>query len=132
MIGGVPHVDETAVFMTRNLEHWERHGFGVWILYERTQHALVGRVLLRQLTLDGVDEIELGYGLQPAYWGMGLAAEAAGACLVLARETLGAKSVVAVSRPDHLRSHRVLEKLGMHHERDFVIHGVIRTLHRSS
>ena len=132
MLGGVPAVGETAAYMTRSLEHWEQHGFGVWILRDRLQQVVAGRVLLRHLLLDSRDEIELGYSLLPCLWGKGLAAEAALACLSLARERLHVASVVALTRPDHLRSQRVMMNIGMHYESNVTINGEPRVLFRAN
>jgi len=87
-LGGVRSEAETVAYMTRNLDHWERYGFGVWMMRDRQDGRVAGRALLRHLLVEGTDEIEVGYSFYPAYWGQGLAAEAAGACLDLARESL--------------------------------------------
>jgi RimJ/RimL family protein N-acetyltransferase len=103
--------------MARNLAHWTSYGFGLWLLRTRSDGAVVGRVLLRHLDLEGRDEVETGYSLAPRCWGQGLAAEAAVACLEMARDVLELDSVVALTSPGNLRSHRVLEKIGMELER---------------
>lgn len=56
--------------------------------------------------------IELGYQLAPAYWGHGLAAEAAQACLNWALPERPER-VVAIVDPASTRSARVLSKIGM-------------------
>jgi ribosomal-protein-alanine N-acetyltransferase len=116
-LGGVRSEAETVAYMTRNLDHWERYGFGVWMMRDRQDGRVAGRALLRHLLVEEVDEIEVGYSFYPAYWGQGLAAEAAGACLDLARESLDVASVVAVTLPDNARSQRVMSKVGMLYER---------------
>lgn len=117
LLGGVRDTEQTAQYMARSLQHWDDHGFGVWILRDRETNELAGRVLLRRLLLDGVDEIEVGYSFFSAYWGRGLAVEVSAACLELARTNLGATSVVALTTPANVRSQRVLEKLGMTFDR---------------
>ncbi len=131
LLGGVRDEAETATYMERNLLHWARYGFGLWLLHDGAGNDVVGRVLLRTLTLDGVDEIEVGYSLFPAYWGRGLATEAASACLLHAEHALGATSVVAVTRPENVGSQRVLEKIGMHFERALDHGGVPHVLFRT-
>ncbi len=118
LLGGVRTESQSALYMERNLEHWKEHGFGVWMLRHRAQGEMAGRVLLRHLDLDGIDEVEVGYSLYPAYWGLGLAAEVAAACLERARDTLGFTRVVAITAPQNLRSQRVMTKVGMRFERD--------------
>lgn len=116
-LGGVRSEAETAAYMARNLEHWTRYGFGVWMMRDRLDGRVAGRALLRHLLVEGTDEIEVGYSFYPAYWGQGLAAEAAGACLDLGRQSLDVGSVVAVTLPDNARSQRVMHKIGMVFER---------------
>ena len=132
LLGGVRDEAGTTAYMERNLMHWTQHGFGLWLLRDRSTHTIVGRALLRTLPLDGVDEVEVGYSLHPAYWGRGLAAEASTACLTHASASLGCASVVAVTRPENHRSQRVLEKIGMHLERALDWHGVPHVLYRTN
>lgn len=117
-LGGVRTAEQSAEYMRRNLQHWDEHGFGVWLLRDRRSGEVVGRVLLRYLELGGATEVEVGYSLMPEYWGRGLAAEAAGRCLEIGRECLGLRRVIAVTLPDNARSRRVMEKLGMTYERE--------------
>ncbi len=56
---------------------------------------------------------DLGYALLPQHAGRGYAAEAARASLDHAFTDLGLASVLAITRPDNLRSRRVLEAIGM-------------------
>ena len=132
LLGGVRDEVETAAYMERNLTHWAQYGFGLWLLHDITSNDVVGRALLRTLTLDGADEIEVGYSLYPAYWGRGLAAEAASACLAHASQSLGATSVVALTRPDNVGSQRVLHKIRMHFERTLDHGGVPHVLFRTN
>ena len=57
--------------------------------------------------LEGGPDIELGHKLARAYWGQGLAAEAAQACLGRALVER-AERVVAIVDPANIRSARVL------------------------
>ena len=60
---------------------------------------------------DG-DELELGYWLTPAAWGLGYATEAARAAVDMARHALGRERLVSGHFVDNPASGRVLEKLG--------------------
>jgi len=55
---------------------------------------------------------EIGVHLRPAYWGIGLAQEAARAVITYAFETLGAKALFAGHHPANAASRKLLEKLG--------------------
>ena len=93
------------------VEHWRAHGFGIRVVEERATGEFAGECGLRWLE-DGSD-VELSYGLHTRFRGRGLATEAARATLDFAVEVLGLRRIVALSRGDNIRSHRVLEKLGM-------------------
>ena len=131
-LGGVRDESGTAEYLERNLAHWAEHGFGLWMLRDRQTLATAGRAVLRHLDVEGVDEVELGYGFLPAFWGRGLATEVTHACLEIARDRLGLTTVVAVTRPANVASQRVLLKAGLAYERELVLAGLPHILFRSS
>jgi len=62
---------------------------------------------------------ELGFHLRPAFWGKGLAGEAARGVVRYAFDSLGVKALFAGHHPDNVASRRILEKLGFrftHHD----------------
>jgi len=58
----------------------------------------------------------LGYAIGRAWWGRGIATEAARAAMAWAIDTFGLLRIWASTDTRHLRSRRVLEKLGMQQE----------------
>lgn len=112
-LGGPMSEEASKAYLSANLRHWDEHGFGLWIVYERRGWEPIGRALLRYVLVDTVDEIELGYALYPDHWGKGLATEIAGQCLQFAFRKLGAASVVALTSPANRASQHVLEKVGL-------------------
>jgi RimJ/RimL family protein N-acetyltransferase len=64
--------------------------------------------------------VEVGWRLDPDYWGHGLATEGGRAALSFAFETLGLDEIVSIYEPDNVASGRVMEHLGMRPERDTV------------
>lgn len=122
LLGGIRDAEASASYMEAAVRHWDENGYGVWVLYDRGTTEVAGRVLLRRLDLHGVREIELGYSLFPAFWGRGLAGEAANACIELA-VSIGASSVVALTAPANVRSQAVLLKLGMVRESEIEQNG---------
>jgi RimJ/RimL family protein N-acetyltransferase len=64
----------------------------------------------------GSREAELGYELDPIYWGQGYATEAARAIVTFGFEQLHLHRVMARCIADNVGSVRVLEKLGMQRE----------------
>ncbi|SDO83117.1 phenazine biosynthesis protein PhzF family [Lentzea jiangxiensis] len=88
------------------LKHWEEHGFGL--------HAVVedGVVIGLAQMLDGdLGQIEIGYWIDPAHWGRGVATRVAAE---LRDKALAiADRVVAGHQADNVASGRVLEKAGL-------------------
>jgi RimJ/RimL family protein N-acetyltransferase len=62
-------------------------------------------------------EPELGYRFLPEFWGMGLATEAAHACVEYARSELRLKRLIGLVHPENVASARVMRKLDFHVER---------------
>jgi ribosomal-protein-alanine N-acetyltransferase len=97
-------------------EHWKAHGWGVWAVVDKATAGLIGQCGLNHLP-DGSD-VELLYALSRASWGRGLATEAGRAALEHGFGPVGLERIVAVTRPEHRASRRVMERLGMAYEAD--------------
>jgi len=130
-LGGVRDEAATLAYLERNLAHWATYGFGLWMLRDPARATLIGRAVLRHLDVEGADEVEVGYGFYPEYWGRGLATEAARACVRIGRARLGLASVVAVTLPTHAASQRVMVKAGLAYEREIVHEGLPHVLFRT-
>ena len=130
-LGGVRNAEQTAAYLARNLRHWADYGFGLWILREAGGGDLIGRAVLRHIQVEGIDEVEVGYGFYPAYWGRGLATEVTTTCLTLGRHDLRLASIVALTSPDNRASQHVLRKAGLVYERDLVHDGFPSSLFRT-
>ncbi|MEO8449515.1 MAG: GNAT family N-acetyltransferase [Gemmatimonadota bacterium] len=115
-VGGIRTAQQTVAYLDFNLTHWADHGFGVWIARELGTDAIVGRTILRYLRLEDKNEIEVGYGLYPAYWGRGLATEMAGACVQMGFTLPAVQSLIGLTLPTNQASRRVLEKVGFGYE----------------
>ena len=64
------------------------------------------------------DEPDLGFGLLPPHRQSGFAYEASLAVLDYAHRGLGLNRLIAIVSPENAASVRLLEKLGLHYERD--------------
>jgi RimJ/RimL family protein N-acetyltransferase len=73
--------------------------------------------------VDGTEEIEIGYRLDPDYWSRGLATEGAQAVRDHAFRDLKLPRVISLIHPDNLPSRRVAEKSGMEIEKKTVFRG---------
>lgn len=130
LLGGVRTLEQTAAYMKRNLDHWTEFDFGLWLLRDATTKEIIGRALLRHFTMDGIDDVEVGYGFTPAAWGRGLATEATVACLEHGWHSLGLTSIVAITLPINIASRRVMEKAGMRFDREILHSGIPHVLYR--
>jgi len=130
-LGGVRNGVASRQYLERNLMHWADHGFGLWILRDRASGVVIGRAVLRHLLVEDSDEVEVGYGFMPEYWGRGLATEITLGCLQLARDRLGLASVVAITLPSNTGSQRVMRKCGLEYQRDITHEGLLHVLYRT-
>jgi len=131
-LGGAKSDEWSAGFLEHSLAHWQRYGYGQYILRDATGGTFVGRAGLRHLPVDGNDELEILYALDTPFWGRGLATEFATALRVLALEKLNAPSVVAFTLTTNRASQRVMEKSGLRYERDITQADLPHVLYRAS
>jgi ribosomal-protein-alanine N-acetyltransferase len=86
--------------------HWREHGFGVWAVTGRAGGKFIGYCGLN--LLPELDVVEVDYGLGRAYWGQGIATEAARAALRFGFTEVGLKRLIGLVVPENLASRRVL------------------------
>jgi len=130
-LSGVRSEDQTRDYLHRNLEHWDRYGFGLWIVRTPVRDAIIGRACVRHVDVEGAAEVEIGYALYPEWWGQGLATEIANKCLAIGHGNLGLESLVAITLPTNGGSRHVMEKVGMAYEREVTHAGERHVLYRT-
>ncbi|MGH7781829.1 MAG: GNAT family N-acetyltransferase [Candidatus Binataceae bacterium] len=111
-------------------EHWERHGFGSWLLFEKDGNRFTGYAGIRHIELEGVPEVELLYTIRSDRWAAGYATEAAAEVLRDAFGDLAPPSVIAFTLPHNRGSRAVMEKCGLRFERGIVHAGLPHVLYR--
>jgi len=114
--------ETAAEVVTASLADWSMHGYGQWTIHTPESHDVIGFCGLRAAA-EG-EPPELLYGLAPAYWGQGLATEAALTVLRYGFERLNFARVWAVTDPPNLASVRVMERLGMQFDRRGTLNGL--------
>jgi RimJ/RimL family protein N-acetyltransferase len=118
-------IDELAVagFHAAMCGHWERHGFGPWALEslepdrKRAFLGFAGLAFVPPFLSAAGSAPELGWRLDPAVWGCGLATEASIAARDDAVGRLEQSQLISVIHPHNQRSQRVAVKLGMSRQR---------------
>jgi RimJ/RimL family protein N-acetyltransferase len=113
---GVRSLEDAHLYLLRGpMAMYERFGLGLLHASRTADGAAVG--LCGLLQRDVLPDVDLGYAFLPAYWGAGLASEAAQATLHHGARQLRLKRVIGVVSQGNEASIRVLEKLGMRFER---------------
>ncbi|HEV8067830.1 MAG TPA: GNAT family N-acetyltransferase [Planctomycetaceae bacterium] len=108
--------------MAMFLGHWQLRGYGMWAVEDKRTGAFVGRIGLHYP--EGWPAIEVGWLLDRAQWGQGLATEGGRAAITWAFDRLNLQRISSVIHPQNAASIRVAEKLGMRPERRTQINGV--------
>jgi RimJ/RimL family protein N-acetyltransferase len=107
--------EETERFLGRQIELWSTSGFGLWLATDRRTDRAIGFVGLSVPTFMPaiLPAIEVGWRLDPAFWGRGYASEGATAALDQAFGTLGLEAICSLPQTANPRSMKVAERLGM-------------------
>lgn len=114
--------DTAAEVVASSLADFSAHGFGHWVVTWQDQTDLIGWGGLRHF--GEPPEVEVLYGFFPEFWGQGLAVEATRAILHYGFEKLGLARIYAGTDPPNTASVRVMEKVGMHFDRQTNINGL--------
>jgi RimJ/RimL family protein N-acetyltransferase len=91
--------------------HWEEHGFGLLAVEWARTGELIGRTG-PQFHSAWPHDPEIGWALEPAWWGRGIATEAGAASIAWAFGDLGFARVVSITTEANTASRRVMAKLG--------------------
>lgn len=98
--------------LAHEIRQGEQFGIQYWPIFLLASDEHVGCAGLRP---KAENLLELGYYLKPAFWGSGLATEAAASVAEYAFTTLAVEALFAGHHPANAASQRVLEKLGFEH-----------------
>jgi RimJ/RimL family protein N-acetyltransferase len=123
-----PTTDDVTAGVMAKIDHWERYGFGLWLLRDRETGALVGRGGLQYTYAAGLNDVEAAWAIVPERWGQGLATEMARAAVEVGFDALELPWIIALTLHDNLASRRVMEKTGFTYQRDIVHAGLPHVL----
>jgi RimJ/RimL family protein N-acetyltransferase len=118
--GRPPDRDAVRARLAYGVRHWERFGFGLWLLRDRATDETIGRGGLQTTFATGQDETEAAWTIVPERWGEGLATELAEATVEAGLGQLRLASIIAYTTPENRASQRVMEKSGFRYEREFL------------
>ena len=101
---------------------WRERGFGLFAIERRDTGEFIGNTGLAvpDFLPEILPAVEIGWRLGRAHWGQGFATEAARAALAFAWEPVGLDRVVSVHAVGNDPSGNVMQKIGMHLDRETV------------
>lgn len=119
-LGTLPRAESDAQ-AARLQDHIAAHGFGFWAVELPGEAPFIGFVGLQHVAFRAAftPAVEAGWRLGRAWWGRGLASEAARAVLHDGFTRLGLTDIVSFAVAGNRASQRVMEKIGMRREPDF-------------
>jgi RimJ/RimL family protein N-acetyltransferase len=89
---------------------YESLGFGMYLTERKSDKAPIGLCgLVKRGFLPGPD---IGFAYLPEFWGSGYAFEASAAVMRYSNSHLGLAKLLAIVKPDNVRSVKLLERLG--------------------
>lgn len=101
------------ILIDHPIADYQKHGFGRGACILKSTGQQIGFAGLKYLEEFG--EVDVAYRLLPAYWGQGLATEAALASVRYGFDKLRLKRIIGLAMPENAASIRVLEKAGLHY-----------------
>lgn len=106
---------ETEDFLNRQIDEWQHRGFGQWAVEAKAEAMLIGYLGLEppEFLPEVMPTVEVGWRLDPRWWGRGLATEGGRAALEYAFQALNLDEVVSIYEPENVASGRVMERLEM-------------------
>jgi RimJ/RimL family protein N-acetyltransferase len=106
------------------LEQWRERGFGPFAVLDKTTGTWIGQLGLNHLAhWPGPDKVEIGWELQRASWGRGLATEGALAALGFGFRERRLPRIISTTASGNLASRRVMEKIGLTYQGTRIISG---------
>lgn len=111
---------ECRKWYANQFNRYEKNLGGMNALIEKSSGALVGHAGLLVQVVDGVEELEIAYSLQPHFRGKGFATEAAQAIKEFAFAHAFSPSLISIISLSNLPSQRVAVKNGMKIEKQTV------------
>lgn len=101
-------------------DHIAKHGWGFWAVSLIETGEFIGFVGLQEVHFQAhfTPAVEIGWRLAFDYWQKGYATEGAKAAVKYGFETLRLEQIVSFTTVNNMRSRHVMEKIGMHHNRE--------------
>ncbi|MGI9531115.1 GNAT family N-acetyltransferase [Lutimonas sp.] len=113
---GMTSIEDAEEYIrTKFITSYEESNLGFYSLILKESHEFIGIVGL--IDREGIDPVDIGYGLLPDFRGNGFAFEASKAIYDYGYNDLKLEKIVAIVNPDNPLSIRLLTKLGLEFEK---------------
>jgi RimJ/RimL family protein N-acetyltransferase len=109
---------ESDVLADAIRSHFDEHGWGLWAVDIPEVTSFAGFIGLSRPRFEAhfTPCTEVGWRLDPEFWGYGYATEGAMAVLRFGFDTLGLDEIVSFTTASNMPSRRVMERIGMTHD----------------
>ncbi len=113
---------EESIQMAKRMQSKiEERGWGWWAVSAPGVAEFIGFIGMNNVDksifpVHFAPTIEIGWRLALDYWGKGYAVEGAEMVLEYGFQTLNIDQIVAFTSAQNMRSRRIMEKIGMHHD----------------
>jgi RimJ/RimL family protein N-acetyltransferase len=105
-------IEDAKIYIQKKIRpQLERLGYSNYTLIRKIDNLKIGSCGLYDR--EGLEGIDIGFALLPAYESKGYAYEAASKLKRIAFEEFGIEAIRAITAKDNLASQRLLEKLGL-------------------
>lgn len=113
---------DTEHFLGLQIDEWDQLGFGCWVAELRGDGPIIGYLGLSvpRFLPEILPAVEVGWRLDPDYWGRGLASEGARAALREGFAAMGLHQICSLPQSVNPRSSRVCERIGMRYDRSVI------------
>ncbi len=108
---GTCSAETTEKFLQEFLDHWEKHGFGMYVGISKKTGDKLGYIGFR--VLPQLEGIEFAGFVLKKFWGQRLPDEAGKVVLEHGFKDLGFDLIYSVAHPSNLPSLKCIEKFGM-------------------
>lgn len=109
--------DRSFYWITKQLNRYTKHQFGLQALIDKKTKQFVGQCGLLKQEIDGKSEIEVGYHILKKYRGHGYAPEAAKLFIDYAFDNKLSDSVISIIGMKNIKSQKVADKNGLTREK---------------
>jgi len=121
---------EAREFFDKIQNRQRTDGVSFWAVVRKEDMRFLGICGLLKQSIDGFDEIEVGYRIHNEFWGQGYGTEAARGCLEFVKSKLHLSTVISLILPANKQSIRVAEKNGLTLEKETMFHGQTHLVYR--